>query len=169
MCGLTENVAHIFFPGEVGHGVGHGACQTVCLQHPQATIPAQTLVCCAWPTQAFENFTGALFFVVETSQIHTKRTPAGFVKNGPMNKRHTAYVKRYARPSTHGGKKFTSHAGRKEECSLGGGPEPVLPKIKRNLTQGWCGHVGCGLAAAHLGCTGMSEITRQVWSSALMG
>ena len=57
---------------------------------------------------------GRLFFVVETSQIHTKRTPAGFVKNGRMNGRHTAYVKRCAQPNMHGCKNFTLRAGQKE-------------------------------------------------------
>mgnify|MGYP007125204033 CR=1 FL=1 len=66
-----------------------------------------------------------------------------------------------------------SHCARGKRSSVapepGIGPEPVLPKPKSNLTEGWSGHVGCGLEAVHVADTDMAARTHQVWASAIMG
>ena len=61
---------------------------------------------------------GRLFFVVETSQIHTKRTPAGFGENEWVNKKTAHSICDNVCPAKHTPpKQFALHAGRKEEGS----------------------------------------------------
>ena len=149
MCGLTENVAEIF--GWATGPAGPSVCSTSNppSQHRPLYVPGRR--------RRLRTSLGRFFLVWKQAYFTRSAHPQGLVRmNGLIKKRHIAYVTTYARPSIH--RRNNLHCTRDERRraarEVWGGPEPVLPKPKSNATEGWRGHVGCGLAAAHLGIQG---------------